>query len=239
MIEKPKGRLVDKQDNDLPDSFEKLIEKYGLENVWEYIEDFWQDIKSLSTNVDEALIDIDTLKAQVPIDNLTSTSTSTALSANQGRILNEKIEGYVPEIITAFINRKRYTKTQSWVSINLAPFDRVVKTTDRITVTSTGLKIGAGISKILISAHCQGIDHSSFPGDVTFTIIKNGTTAVRGAESYMTNQGSWCPHDITPLLVDCNESDIKKNDVLSIYMGGGGTGTGELLGEYFTIQIIE
>lgn len=145
----------------------------------------------------------------------------------------------IPQIITAFINRKRYTKTQSWVSINLAPFDRVVKNTDRITVTSTGLKIGAGISKILISAHCQGIDHSSFPGDITFTIIKNGTTAIRGAESYMTNQGSWCAHDITPLLIDCNESDIKENDVLSIYMGGGATGTGELLGEYFTIQIIE
>jgi hypothetical protein len=38
MIEKPKGRLVDKQDNDLPDSFEKLIEKYDLEHIWEYIE---------------------------------------------------------------------------------------------------------------------------------------------------------------------------------------------------------
>lgn len=182
----------------------------------------------------------ESLMTQGDIENsLTSDDESKVLSAKQGKELKTMFDNYAPEIASAFINRKRYTKTQSWVSINLAPFDRVVKNTDRITVTSTGLKIGAGISKILISAHCQGIDHSSFPGDVTFTIIKNGTTAIRGAESYMTNQGSWCAHDITPLLIDCNESDIKENDVLSIYMGGGGTGTGELLGEYFTIQIIE
>lgn len=50
----------------------------------------------------------------------------------------------------------------------------------------------------------------------------------------MTNQGSWCPHDVGPQLINCAE-----NDVISLYLGGGGTGSGELLGECLTIQIIE
>lgn len=99
MIEKPKGRFVDRQDNDLPDSFEKLIEKYGLENVWEYIEKYWNDVESLTTNVSQALTDISSLESDVeelqantPIDSLDSTSTTRPLSANQGKVLDEKTD---------------------------------------------------------------------------------------------------------------------------------------------------
>lgn len=96
-------------------------------------------------------------------DSLTSTDATKVLSANQGKILNEKIEGYVPQIITGYINRKRYTVSQSWSAVNLAPFDSYVSTTNKISAVSNGFKIGSGVSKILVSATCRGIDHSAFP----------------------------------------------------------------------------
>lgn len=99
------------------------------------------------------------------VDNLDSNNPSVPLSAKQGKELKQMT---IPQIITGYINRKRYTKTQSWGYINLAPFDIIVKSTDKITATNTGLKIGAGVSKILVSAHCVGIDHSAFPRRCNF-----------------------------------------------------------------------
>lgn len=168
-------------------------------------------------------------------DSLTSTSTTKALSANQGKQLKDMFDNYVPEIITAYINRKNITQSQPWTPVNLAPFNTSLKTTNRITVTNTGLKIGSGVSKILISAHCRGINHAAFSGDKVFSIYQNGTGVTTASlESYMTNLQNWCAQTVSPALISCQE-----NDIFSIYMSGRGTGTGEVLGGYLTIQIVE
>lgn len=38
MLEKPKRKKVDKQDDSRPTNIEQLIEKYDLENIWSYID---------------------------------------------------------------------------------------------------------------------------------------------------------------------------------------------------------
>lgn len=95
-MEKPNRKKVDRQDSGRPINIEQLIEKYGLENLWQYIEKYWNDVESLTTNVSQALTDIDTLETDVqelqPIDSLDSTSTTRPLSANQGKVLDEKTD---------------------------------------------------------------------------------------------------------------------------------------------------
>ena len=38
MLEKPKRKKIDKQELQMPDNIEQLIQYYDLNNVWEYIE---------------------------------------------------------------------------------------------------------------------------------------------------------------------------------------------------------
>jgi hypothetical protein len=38
MLEKLKRKKIDRQDDHLPTSFEQLIEKYGLNELWDYID---------------------------------------------------------------------------------------------------------------------------------------------------------------------------------------------------------
>ena len=74
-----------------------------------------------------------------------------------------------------------------------------------------------------------------FLGDKVLSIRQNGNSvSTAPLESYMTNQGSWCEQNITSALVSCQE-----NDVFSLYFVSGDSGSGELLGEYLTIQIVE
>ena len=137
----------------------------------------------------------------------------------------------IPQIITATINRKSFTISTSWGAVNLAPFDSYVSTTNKITLQNNGLKIGTGVSKILVSASMKASDNSSFPGDKIFQIAKNDVDVV---ENYLTNQGSWAPQTISPMMIE-----VQENDIITLKFASGGTGTGDLLGEYLTIQVVE
>lgn len=163
------------------------------------------------------------------IDNLTSKSTTDALSANQGRVLNEQLKR---KLLTAYIDRKSFTFSESWGIVNLSPFDSYVSNTDKLIVTDSGIVIGKGVSKVLCSAQCGGIDNSALGGDKNFHIRKNDTTIVKTA--YSGNSGVWTPFSIVPQLVKCQEGDV-----FTITCASGGTGTGELIGEALTIEIIE
>ncbi len=38
MLEKPKRKKVDRQEQQMPDNIEQLIQYYDLDNIWQYIE---------------------------------------------------------------------------------------------------------------------------------------------------------------------------------------------------------
>lgn len=216
MLEKPKrAKQLNNQDRQIPATIQELINRYDLEN------------KDIYKFLDYLVDNINGNKSEV-IDNLESESNKDALSANQGRILNEKFRR---RIITACVDRKSFTVSESWGSINLAPFDSYVSNTDKLIVTNSGIVIGEGVSKVLVSAHSKGINHYAFPGDTVFGLRQNNNEI---QNSYMTNLNSWCSQSIPATLLNC-----KEGDVFSIYLTSGGTGTGELLGESLTIEIIE
>ena len=54
MLEKLKRKRVDKQDDTRPINIEQLIEKYGLEGLWDYIDKI---VDYSNTKVDESIID--------------------------------------------------------------------------------------------------------------------------------------------------------------------------------------
>ena len=83
MLEKPKrAKQLNNQDRQLPATIQELINRYDLEN------------KDIYKFLDYLVDNINGNKSEV-IDNLESESKKDALSANQGRVLNEKIEGVV------------------------------------------------------------------------------------------------------------------------------------------------
>ena len=216
MLEKPKRvKQLNNQDRQLPATIQELINRYDLEN-----KDIYKFLDSLVDNINENKSEI--------VDNLQSESTQDALSANQGRILNEKARRH---IITAYIERKNFTVSNSWQGINLAPFDSYVSNTDKLIMTYEGIVIGKGVSKVLVSAHSNGINHYAFPGDTVFAICQNNE---RKQESYMTNINAWCSQSVSPALLECQEGDV-----FSLYLISQETGEGELLGESLTIEVIE
>ena len=82
MIEKPKRpKKIPNQDNKQPQTIQELIRRYDLENIDIY--DFL-----------DYLVDKTNNKPDV-VDNLESKSTTDALSAKQGKELNERIAGTV------------------------------------------------------------------------------------------------------------------------------------------------
>lgn len=54
MLEKQKRRRIDKQDDTRPDNIEQLIEKYGLEELWDYLDKI---VDYSNTKVDESIVD--------------------------------------------------------------------------------------------------------------------------------------------------------------------------------------
>lgn len=65
MLEKPKIKKVDKQEKQIPNNIEQLIEYYGLENVWTYMEGIIDYINKLKNDSQEANDIINQLNAKV------------------------------------------------------------------------------------------------------------------------------------------------------------------------------
>ena len=107
------------------------------------------------------------------IDNLTSKSTTDALSANQGRILNEKIKAY------------RYIKaTKSIIQDNIVENSQVLldtifeDTTDGlITLSNNSLVIGEGVNQIEVSGEVSAQNLNGESGNYLWIkIFKNGSS---------------------------------------------------------------
>lgn len=105
------------------------------------------------------------------VDNLNSDSVTDALSARQGKVLKEMIQGR--NIITANITSVHtIQETNTYETLNL---DNSVSIGNKLSLSNKQIVIGADVSKILISAkivlNCLSI------GGKYLRITKNGSTA--------------------------------------------------------------
>lgn len=164
------------------------------------------------------------------IDNLTSTSITDALSANQGRVLNEKI---VPKNIIT-IKLQDSFDVESGGVYQVVPMVVYNSIGDKLTLSNNGVRIGSGVSKVLVSSNLKVISNTT--GNKHSRICKNDTTMC-WTDSTSIQSGHEITINNTPILINVVEGDIitlryfvLTNDRIS---GGQYTPT------YLTVEVVE
>lgn len=107
MLEKPKIKKVERQEKQIPNNIEQLIEYYGLENVWHYIEDIIDYINTLKNDSKEANDIITQLCTKVEaLENLDRYEKFVAENMACGENWNEKALQLNNSICTIFKNNQ-------------------------------------------------------------------------------------------------------------------------------------
>lgn len=137
------------------------------------------------------------------VDNLESESETDALSAKQGKELNDK---FSKNIITAYPNSSLTDITEANQKVNLDGYDSIG---EKITVENNAIKIGKGISKILISAQIFYQDGPTGNGYYFPNIKINDKIVARSITPTSTSGGSsYITAYINEFLIDVKEGDL-------------------------------
>ena len=171
------------------------------------------------------------------VSNLTNyyNKTETYTQSEVNNLLDNKANKR--EVMVAGVNRKSWTISGSWSNVSLLPLQyNNYSGNGKLIYTTNGIKIGKGVSKILISATINGINYSSFGGDIYFDVQrKRGTTVAGLAEVYNTNfSTSFHTMNITPFI-----SEVQENELIYLTFGSGSGGTGEVLGAWLCVEVLE
>ncbi len=164
------------------------------------------------------------------IDDLTSTSITDALSANQGRVLNNKI---IPKNAMTIKLEDSFDEESGGVYKDV-PMVLYNSIGDKLSLRDNGVLIGSGVSKVLVSGNLKVI--ANVVGNKHSRICKNGTT-VCWTNTTSIQAGHEVTINNTPILVDVTQGDlitlryyIQTKDRIS---GGQYTPT------YLTVEVIE
>lgn len=158
----------------------------------------------------------------------------TSASAETMEAFQRNIDNAIKEknIATRKFSRQNVTVNQSWgtAKVSCSGFS---SEGDKLTIDDNGIKIGAGVSKVLVSAQCAGIGTNVVSGDKQF-MIKKGTETI--GNSYLgggvsVNFINLC---ISPILID-----VQQADVISLEVGSGAVGTFEILSGQLTVEVVE
>lgn len=130
---------------------------------------------------------------------------------NQLTNINNRI---AKNILTSFLTSQQ-TTSQSFGKINL---DSKVSVGDKLTLNDNGIKIGAGVTKVKVSAGISATWNSPVSNDFNLYITKNGTTEnnivikINGAKP-STNYGD-------SVMLSEQLIEVKENDVLYLCLYG-------------------
>lgn len=162
------------------------------------------------------------------VDNLSSTSTTDALSANMGKVLADKLNKNA-------ITLQRTGSTQSiGTSYEVIQFNNTdTQIGNGLTVSSTGVvKVGAGISAVRISYYLN-LANSTNPQVPIVHILKNGINLHQAGASIVGNTNSNFPLTIANYIVEVSE-----NDLISIEISGNTANVTIRNGSFMTIESI-
>ena len=163
------------------------------------------------------------------VNNLASDSAADSLSANQGRILNEKIEalsvgeGSQRHIVTMYTQTVN-VQAESDTKINAS--SRYVKVGSKLSVSNGNVKIGAGVSKVLVSAHVL-LDEAQVHHHFLYVYCNDNLW--HRLDSY----GRYDSIDMAPSLLPVSEGD----EIGLVVRAGSTTTVYE--SSYLTVEVIE
>lgn len=163
------------------------------------------------------------------VDNLTSTSAINALSANQGRILNEKTQKH---IITAKGGSSEIATTSSGNKLTMATATTIG---NKLTLTNDGgIKIGAGVTKVAISASTTYTG-----GDVSqhaLLIYKNSKAAENSLARVLFNSSS---NIQTTIIIPYQIVSVSENDILYLFASSSVNKFVSGPMSYMTVEVVE
>ena len=147
--------------------------------------------------------------------------------------LQKNIENAINKknVMTRNFDRQNITVSTGWGSTEI-PLSTTNSLGEKITSVQNGIKIGKGISKVLVSCYFNGIGHPEALGDKSVGLMKNGNGVGSVYQSGDVTSGYACA-SISPILVDVSE-----NDVFSLTIASGGAGTFEILGGSLTVEAV-
>lgn len=170
------------------------------------------------------------------VDNLTSTSATNALSANQGKVLNEK---FSRNIITAY-------PTQQIISITgrsqVIPLDGSEIVGNKLTLVNNKIKIGSNVSTIKISASVFYQDYDTSVAYLFPEIRKNQNKIARAISSRMADVTRYQSVAIPEFIISVEENDLidltagEINPTQEGSIRGNHEGT---LNTYITVEVVE
>ena len=174
------------------------------------------------------------------VDGLNSTSATNALSANQGRRLNDK---FSKSVITAGPNTELTSITTRDQIIPLTS-STIVGDKLQISATNNGIKVGNGVSKVKISANVFYQDYDSSVAYVfpSVTINDNRVAMSISSRDWGTNTLSYQSVTISPFIIEVNENDVIKLTSGEINPTQEGNIRGLRLGvlnTYITVEVVE
>ncbi|MDO4282332.1 MAG: hypothetical protein Q4D02_01735 [Clostridia bacterium] len=150
--------------------------------------------------------------------------------------LEEEIESLKKNTAKNIITMKKakgsINITEAWGN-TLLQGTEYCKIGDKLTIDNGKIKIGAGISKVLVSAHSNGINTSSITGDKGIS-LKKGDSSI--AENYI-GGGLNAYHQgvtVAPILVD-----VVEGDEISVALFCSATGTLQFLDCFLTVEAVE
>lgn len=193
---------------------EKYLERINFVNNKEpWLNDV--NLNRLQDNVENAIMQIET----TIIDNLESTSQTDALSAKQGKVLNEKIQR---NILTANITS---TTIPAGVQTALSAKEQC-KVGNKLSIVNGKIKIGTGVSKVLVSGKIL-LDTTEVT--TNFFYILQNSNIINRANGY----GIYETLSTAPFLVNVNVNDTFGLSVLT------GTNASIYDGSYITVEVVE
>lgn len=159
------------------------------------------------------------------VDNLNSTSTTDALSANQGKVLNEK---FTRKIATRTLSDEIYVTDERRIF-----FNQIRTNTDKLLADTGAIQIGQGVSRVMVSANVFANPDNEYMNGYTWTYIRKNDKPVSIAIAPNIAHFTSTVH--SPILIDVQQGDIidlyKHDDSHSKIRAGGNT--------YLTVEVVE
>lgn len=136
------------------------------------------------------------------------------------------------DILTAILARNdSFNIPSKWDYVKAGNLSKLNKTGSKLSISSGKIKIGAGVTKVLVSFHCQGITGPG--GDHGMRIVQNDSSEI--AVSYVGGEFlKYIPLASAPKLVD-----VKEGDTFELQVFSGNVGTLTILQSYLTVEVVE
>lgn len=136
-------------------------------------------------------------------------------------------------ILTASLARNdSFTNSTAWTPQNLGELTKLNGSGSKLSISSGKVKIGAGVSKVLVNAFVTGFSTSG--GDHGIVIFKNTDKIIDSA--YISGSiTDYTPATIPDVLTDVEEGDL-------IYLGawtGKANNSSSILKSFLTVEVVE